>query len=54
MATNTNDHSEPVQNYIDIELEDSFEFENRLSPDEDDALYDSKRLEVDNSENDSE
>ncbi|WP_157971767.1 hypothetical protein [Halorussus litoreus] len=48
--TNSSDHSEAVQEYIDIELESSFEFEERLSPDEDDPLFDEGRIVIDDSE----
>ena len=50
MTKDSSDHSEAVQRYIDIELESTFEFEERLSPDEDDPLFDSERIALDDSE----
>lgn len=50
MATNSPNHSSAVQDYIDAEVEDSFAFEDRLRPDEDDPLYDSERVELDDGE----
>jgi hypothetical protein len=47
--TNSSDHSEAVQRYIDAMPESDFEFD-RLSPDEDDPLFDSERIELDDSE----
>lgn len=49
MTSNSADHSEAVQKYIDAETEGTFEFD-RLSPDEDDPLFDSPRVELDDSE----
>lgn len=54
MATYSSEHSQAAQDYIDIELEEPFEFEDRLSPDEDDPLYDTARMELDDSDDDSE
>lgn len=48
--TNSSEHSRAVQEYVDIELDDTFEFEDRLSPDEDDPLYDAERITLDDSE----
>lgn len=50
MATHSHEPSQAAQAYIDIELEEPFEFEDRLSPDEDDPLYDTERMELDDSE----
>lgn len=50
MATDSANHSQAVQDYIKTEVEETFEFEHRLSPDEDDPLYDSERMELDDAD----
>jgi len=49
MTTDSSDYSDAVREYVEIELESSFEFD-RLSPDEDDPLYDEGRIVVDDTE----
>lgn len=50
MTTNSSEHSRAVEEYVAIELDDSFEFEDRLSPNEDDPIYDAERVVLDDSE----
>lgn len=47
--TNSSDHSEAVQEYIDSTPDCTFEFD-RLTPDDDDPLFDAARIAVDDSE----
>lgn len=49
MTTDSSGHSEAVQEYIDALPESDFEFD-RLSPDEDDPLYDEGRIVIDDSD----
>ncbi|WP_162224122.1 hypothetical protein [Halorussus salinus] len=49
MTTDSSDYSDAIQEYVEIELESSFEFD-RLSPDEEDPLYDEERVGGDDSE----
>lgn len=49
MTKDSSDYSDALQEYVDAELDSSFEFE-RLSPDEDDPLYDDGRIVVEDSE----
>ncbi|WP_281275391.1 hypothetical protein [Halorussus ruber] len=44
MTTDSSDYSDAVREYVEIELESSFEFD-RLSPDEDDLFSTLKYLE---------
>ena len=49
MTKDSSDYSEAVQEYIDATPESTFEFD-RLSPDEDDPLFDAERIALDDSE----
>lgn len=49
MTTNSSDYSAAIEEYVEAELESSFEFD-RLRPDEDDPLYDEVRIVIDDSE----
>lgn len=47
--TDSSNYSEAVQRYIDTTPESTFEFD-RLDPDEDDPLFDSEHVELDQPE----
>lgn len=49
MTTDSSDYSDAIREYVETELESSFEFD-RLSTDEDDPLYDEERIVIDDSE----
>lgn len=49
MTENSSDYSDAIREYVETELDSSFEFD-RLSPDEDDPLYDEGRIVIDDSD----